>query len=50
MGRDGKDGLLDTYCGTESYMAPEILLKRPYEGTSVDIFAMGVILFNMVMY
>ena len=32
----------------ESYMAPEIIEARPYKGTSVDIFALGVTLFAMV--
>lgn len=34
-------------CGTLNYMAPEILLKQPYQAQSVDIFALGVILFMM---
>ena len=29
-------------------MAPEIIEKRPYRGTYVDIFAAGVILFIMM--
>lgn len=29
-------------------MAPEVLEQRPYRGTSVDIFAAGVILFIMI--
>jgi len=29
-------------------MAPEIYLRKPYNGPSVDIFACGVILFNMM--
>jgi serine/threonine protein kinase len=29
-------------------MAPEILEGKPYKGTSVDIFAIGVTLFAMV--
>ena len=34
--------------GTACYMAPEIHLKQPYEGTSVDVFSTGVILFMLV--
>lgn len=34
--------------GTKNYMAPELLEKRPYRGTCVDIFAAGVVLFIMV--
>ena len=30
-------------------MAPEIILKKPYKGTEVDIFATGIILFMMVL-
>jgi serine/threonine protein kinase len=43
----GKDGSnqLHTILGTESYMAPEIHMRKPYSGTSVDLFACGIILF-----
>jgi serine/threonine protein kinase len=47
QGRDGS-GSLKTKLGTESYMAPEINLKKPYNGASVDLFACGIILFIMV--
>ena len=29
-------------------MAPEIILRKPYNGTSVDLFSAGVILFTMI--
>lgn len=38
---------LKTYCGTRTYMAPEINLRLNYNGTAVDLFASGVILFIM---
>jgi serine/threonine protein kinase len=40
-------GKLNTYLGTESYMAPEIHLKNPYDGKSVDLFAAAIVLFIM---
>lgn len=43
-GRDGT-GFCKTKLGTESYMAPEIHMRRPYVGTSVDLFASAIILF-----
>jgi len=46
-GRDGS-GDLTTKLGTLNYMAPEIHLKMPYQGASVDIFAAAIILFIMV--
>lgn len=46
-GRDD-DGKLLTYIGTEAYMAPEILAKQPYNGSAIDIFSCGIILFIMV--
>lgn len=46
-GRDGT-GFCRTKLGTESYMAPEIHARRPYIGTSVDLFACAIILFIMV--
>lgn len=47
VGRDGS-GTLITKLGTESYMAPEIHLKKPYNGAAVDIFACGIILFIII--
>jgi len=46
-GRDGS-GFLKTKLGTLNYMAPEILLKQPYQGPAIDLFAAGIILFIMV--
>lgn len=46
QGKDGS-GFLRTSLGTQSYMAPEILLKEPYQGHVVDLFALGIILFIM---
>jgi serine/threonine protein kinase len=47
MGRDGK-GYLETIIGTRNYMAPEIIEQKPYVGSSVDLFALGIITFIMV--
>jgi len=46
-GKDGS-GKLRSILGTESYMAPEIHSKAPYVGTSVDLFAAGIILFIFI--
>jgi serine/threonine protein kinase len=46
-GRDGS-GNLTSKLGTLNYMGPEIHLKQPYQGKSVDLFASAIILFIMV--
>ncbi|CAN4092124.1 unnamed protein product [Withania somnifera] len=39
------DGFLHTLCGTPAYVAPEILEKKGYNGSKVDIWSCGIILF-----
>jgi len=41
------NGKLYTPVGTEGYMAPEILKKKEYSGSSVDLFAVAIITFVM---
>ena len=44
-----KDNIkLKNIVGTLEYQAPEILLKKPYDGKKKDIFSLGVLLFLLV--
>jgi serine/threonine protein kinase len=45
---DNSGRMLHAYCGTPSYMAPAIVLKKEYSGSAVDVWALGVILFKML--
>lgn len=45
--KDGK--LMKTPCGSPFYAAPEIVGERKYEGTSVDIWSSGVILYALIV-
>ena len=40
--------LSQTYCGSKSYTAPEILMGRPYDPRKADVWAIGVILYIFV--
>merc|ERR1712187_142528 len=40
--------VLTKLCGTERYMAPEMLLDEPSYGLKVDIWALGVSLYGMI--
>lgn len=42
------DNLLDTYCGSIAYAAPEMITASKYSGPEADIWSLGVILYTLV--
>ena len=42
------DDLLTLYCGTPSYMSPEIVQKRPHHGPPIDVWACGILMFALL--
>ena len=43
-----KDKYLNFFCGTPSYMAPEICSKKEYLGQGVDIWSSGILLYALI--
>jgi MAP/microtubule affinity-regulating kinase len=39
---------LRMYCGTPSYMAPEMVLKKSYYGQPMDVWALAVVLYKLL--
>ena len=39
---------LKVFCGTPSYMCPEIVMKKEYIGPPTDIWAAGILLYAML--
>ncbi len=41
--------LLNDFCGSPEYAAPEVLREQPHEGPPIDVWALGVMLYDMMM-
>ena len=42
------DQRINNFCGTPTYMAPEIVSKKEYFGAPVDVWALGVLLYVLL--
>ena len=44
----GPNDKLKTYCGTPSYMSPEIVNKKEYAGPPSDIWSIGIVMYTLI--
>lgn len=40
--------LTNTFCGTPTYMPPEVISRQPYDGTKSDIWSFGICLYRTI--
>ena len=45
-----QDGFNRTKLGAESYMAPEMLAKKSYQGQDIDIFSFGTMILVLSLF
>jgi serine/threonine protein kinase len=45
----GSDDTLRTFCGTPPYMSPQMISDQPYCGFACDVWALGVLLYVMLV-
>lgn len=46
--RDDSD-VVSTYCGTPTFMSPEIVKRIPHDPSKADVWALGIVLYKLVM-
>lgn len=46
--RIANDKKLNIFCGTPTYMSPEITKKKEYFGKPADIWSLGIVLYALV--
>ena len=43
-----EDPMMETFCGSPSYVSPEIIKKIKYNGEKIDVWSLGVTLYIML--
>lgn len=46
--KDNSSDLISSFCGTPTYMCPQLIKRIPYDAFKADVWALGILFYRMI--